>query len=88
MYVPNVSYVSDVCCNVKVDLDVVYICKCFKCFHTYVVSVFHLDVAMFLITSGCFDVSNGYTHVFKFFWCFASVLFECYKNRSDVTHVE
>jgi hypothetical protein len=24
----------------KVDLDFAYICKCFKCFHTYVVSGF------------------------------------------------
>jgi hypothetical protein len=31
----------------KVDLDVAYICKCFKCFHTYVASVFIWMFAIF-----------------------------------------
>jgi hypothetical protein len=38
----------------------IYICKCFRCFHLYVASVY-LDVCM---------VCNGYTRVFKFFLVF------------------
>ena len=49
---------------VKVDLDVAYICKCFKCFHTYVVN----------ILSGCLHMFAMVTHVFSSFFCrFASV---------------
>jgi hypothetical protein len=81
----------------NIDLDVAYIFMCFKCFHTYVASVFHLDVAMFVMDK----------HVFlSFFWCFvsvldvcckcfnyfqtyvASVLSECCKSRSDIAHVK
>ena len=52
----------------NVDLDVAYICMCFKCFHTYIESAFHLDVTMFVMDK----------HVFSsFFWCFASVLDIC-----------
>jgi hypothetical protein len=40
---------------VKVDLDVAYICKCFKCFITYVAKWFHLNVC------------NGYTRGFQVF---------------------
>jgi hypothetical protein len=40
---------------VKVDLDVAYIYKCFKCFLTYVAKWFH------------FNVCNGYTRGFQVF---------------------
>jgi hypothetical protein len=48
----------------------IYIFMCFKCFHTYVASVFHLDVAMFVMDKHVF---------FKFFWCFVNVLDVCCK---------
>jgi hypothetical protein len=35
----------------KVDLDVAYICECFKCFHTYVASVFIWVFAMFAMAT-------------------------------------
>jgi hypothetical protein len=66
VYVPNISFVSDVCCTcfhlaiAKLDRDVPYICKCFRCF-SYVCWCF---ILMFAMT----------THAFSsFLWCFASV---------------
>ena len=51
----------------KVDLDIAYICKYFKYFHTYVISVF---ICMFAMA----------THVVSsFLWCFASVSDVCCK---------
>jgi hypothetical protein len=49
----------------KVDLDVAYICKCFKCFHTYDASVFHLDVAMFTIATHVFSSFSDVLQVFQ-----------------------
>jgi hypothetical protein len=56
---------------VKVDQNVAYYASVFKCFHMYVASV----------SSGCMFayVYNGYTRVFKFFLCFASVSDMCCK---------
>ena len=55
----------------KVDLDVAYICKCYKCFHTYVTSVFYLDVAMFLMATHVFSSLSDILQVFQTY--FASV---------------
>jgi hypothetical protein len=65
MYVTSVSL--DVA---KVDLDVAYICKCFRGFHIYVASVSSKCLYMFALA----------THMFSsFFDVFTSVSDVCYK---------
>jgi hypothetical protein len=74
----------------------IYICKWFKCFHTYVASVFiwilqclqwlHTCFQVFLVFSKCFRCVCKCFSYFRMF--VASVLFECCKSRSDVAHVE
>jgi hypothetical protein len=79
----------------KLDRDVAYICKCFRCFYTYVATILSWCLHMFAMA----------THVFSSFFLFckyfrrmlqvfhlfrmyvASVSSECYKSRSGVTHV-
>jgi hypothetical protein len=55
----------------KVDLVVAYICKCFKCFHTYVVSV----------SSECLHMFAMATHVFPSFFL---VFCECFRHMLQV----
>jgi hypothetical protein len=43
----------------KVDLNVAYIYKCFKCLYTYVCKCFYLDVEMFCNGHTCFQVFSG-----------------------------
>jgi hypothetical protein len=62
----------------KVDLDVGYICKCSRCFHTYVCKRFHLYVVSFTMA----------THMLSsFFWCFISVSDVCCKFFSYFGHI-
>jgi hypothetical protein len=68
----------------KVDLDIAYICKCFRCFDTYVAS----------ILSGCFYMFAMATQVFSSFFCvFASVsdvcckCFSCFSRLLQVFHL-
>jgi hypothetical protein len=71
VYVLNVSFVSYVCC------------KCFnKMLHIYesVLSVFICTVQVF--SSVCCNICNGYTRVFKFFWCSANISDVCCKYFS------
>jgi len=57
----------------KVELDVAYICKCFRCFHTYVASV----------SSGCYICFQWLHTCFQvFFVFFASVSDVCCKCLS------
>jgi hypothetical protein len=51
----------------KVDLNVAYMCKCFKCFHMYVCKCFYLDVAIFCNGHTCFQVFSGVLHVFQMY---------------------
>jgi hypothetical protein len=46
----------------KIDLDVAYIWKWFKCFHTYVASVF---IRMLQVFSSRFAIFAMATHVFS-----------------------
>jgi hypothetical protein len=48
----------------KVDLDVGYICKCFKCFHTYVASVSSECLHMFAMAIHVFSSFSGVLQVF------------------------
>jgi hypothetical protein len=60
----------------------IYICKCFRCFFIRILQMLHLNVC------------NGYTRVYKFFWCFISVLnicckyFNCFGRMLQVFHLD
>ena len=55
----------------KVDLNVAYICKCFRCFHTYVASI----------------LQWLHTRFSSFFWCFINVSNVYYKCFSSFGHM-
>jgi hypothetical protein len=74
-----IMYVSSVCS------------KCFICFR-HMLQVFHVAIAYIYVnvssifihtlqvfSSGSYNVCNGYTHVFKFFWCF-----KCFRRMLQV----
>jgi hypothetical protein len=74
-------------------LDVAYICKCYRCFHTYVASVFILMFAMAThVVLSFHDVFASVPDVcckcFNYFRTYvASISFRCSKSRSDIAHV-
>jgi hypothetical protein len=76
----------------KVYLNIAYICKCFRCFHTYVASVLsrclqwlHTYFQGFLVFCKCF---RHMLQVFQLFQMYiASVLSRCCESRSGVAHV-
>jgi hypothetical protein len=55
----------------KLDRDVAYICKCFRCFHTYVASVSSCCLHMFVMA----------THLFSSFFSGVLQVFQTYVAR-------
>jgi hypothetical protein len=98
VYVLSVSGVSDVyfkclsrcciCCYGYTCMFQVYVFECFRCFRL-MLQVFISKCCK--SRSGCCICCYGYTHIFYVFHLFqtyvASVLFGCFKSRSQEEHM-